>query len=668
VLAFWHRPGVSNTYFVTGGTGLIGRELVPRLLARGGEVRLLIREAAQSRQRAFIDRLHETARAHGATLRLVTGDVAEPNLGLSADDLAALKDVAHVFHLAAVYSLEVSDDRFERVNVGGTRHLLEALRGASFAGVLHHASSVAVAGDFAGTFTEEMLEAGQRHTHPYFASKYESERLVRAATDLRVRVYRPSAVVGHSVTGEMDRVDGPYYLFEPIRRIREVLPPWVPLPELRYAPLNMVPVDFVAAAIDAIAHRDGLDGKTFHVVDPSAPSFVKSFNAIAKAAGAPRMRKNPLRAFRGQSKAAAGMAGQLASVKFLRHELLRDLGLPPTLEQAQSPKLKFDATHLVVALEGTGVRIPAQAEYVEAMWDYWHRHLSPPKRKAELVREAFDGRRVLVTGASSGIGEAFALRAAELGARLVLVARRKDELERVAGRVRERGGEAHVVVADLATLEGCDEAVREALSAIGGVDVLVNNAGHSIRRSLVDSMERWKDVERLFQLNFMAPVRLIRGFLPGMRDRRDGVIVNVLSAGTHMATPNFGVYTSSKAALSQFSNTLAAEHAHENIHVLCSYLPFVRTPMMGATGLFDETSAMTPERAAEWMITGVARRERMVAPRSFRAFYMTNFVAPRQSARILNLLYRIWSDTPGEFPELALERAVFEKTVGSRWL
>src|SRR5690606_31242385 len=145
---------------------------------------------------------------------------------------------------------------------------------------------------------------------------------------------RPSAVVGHSRTGEMDRVDGPYYLFEPIRRIRAILPPWVPLPELRYAPLNMVPVDFVAEAIDAIAHRDGLDGKTFHVIDPDAPSFRPSFNLIATAAGAPRMQKNPLKALRGSTKksgAAAGMIGQLGSVKFLRHELLRDLGLPPAL-------------------------------------------------------------------------------------------------------------------------------------------------------------------------------------------------------------------------------------------------------------------------------------------------------------------------------------------------
>jgi short-subunit dehydrogenase len=653
---------VSTSYFVTGGTGLIGRELVPRLLARGGSVRLLVRAATQSTQRALLDGLHETARRHGATLDVVTGDVAEEHLGLSPEGLAGLRDAAHVFHLAAVYSLEVDDDRFERINVGGTRNVIDALRASGFSGVLHHASSVAVAGDHAGTFTEEMLEAGQRHAHPYLATKYESERLVRAAADLRFRIYRPSAVVGHSVTGAMDRVDGPYYLFEPIRRVRGVLPPWVPLPELRYAPLNMVPVDFVAASIDAIAHVEGLDGKTFHVVDPGAPSFRQSFNLIAKAAGAPRMQKNPMRSLRGGSKKsgpAAGMIGQLSSVKFLRHELLRDLGLPASLERAQSPKLRFDATNFVAALEGTGVRIPSQHEYVEAIWDYWLRHLSPPKRKAEAARDAMKGRR---------IGEAFALRAAELGARVILVARREEELERVARAVRERGAEAHVVVADLSTLEGCDATVEETLQKIGGVDVLVNNAGHSIRRSLVESLERWKDVERLFQLNFMAPVRLVRGFLPGMRERKDGVIVNVLSAGTHMATPRFGVYTSSKAALSQFSNTLAAEHAHENIHVLCAYLPFVRTPMMGATGLFDETSAMTPERAAEWMIEGVARRERMVAPRAFRGFYMTNFIAPRQSARLLNLLYRIWSDSPSEFPELTLERAIFEKTFKQRWL
>src|SRR5690606_10737226 len=146
----------------------------------------------------------------------------------------------------------------------------------------------------------------------------------------------------------------------------------------RYAPLNMVPVDFVAAAMDVIAHREGLDGQTFHVVDPSAPSFRRTFNLIAEAAGAPRMAKNRLRALRGAATGGpASMAGQLGSLRFLRHELLRDLGIPPALERAQSPKLRFDATNLLRALEGTEVRIPAQEDYVEAMWDYWLRRLSP---------------------------------------------------------------------------------------------------------------------------------------------------------------------------------------------------------------------------------------------------------------------------------------------------
>ena len=184
----------------------------------------------------------------------VTGDLQEPRLGLTDEQIGGLNGtIEHFFHLAAMYDMTASDEVNERLNVDGTRHAVE-LAGALHAGHLHHVSSVAAAGEFKGLFREDMFDEGQRLPSAYHRTKFESEKLVREQSSVPWRVYRPAIVVGHSQTGEMDKIDGPYYFFKAIQKARRALPEWVPLvgPELGYT--NIVPVDFVADALDHIAH------------------------------------------------------------------------------------------------------------------------------------------------------------------------------------------------------------------------------------------------------------------------------------------------------------------------------------------------------------------------------------------------------------------------------
>jgi NAD(P)-dependent dehydrogenase (short-subunit alcohol dehydrogenase family) len=161
------------------------------------------------------------------------------------------------------------------------------------------------------------------------------------------------------------------------------------------------------------------------------------------------------------------------------------------------------------------------------------------------------------------------------------------------------------VVADLSDMAACDAAVQAALERHGRIHVLVNNAGRSIRRPLTESRERFHDLERVMQINYFGPARLIRAVLPGMIAQKSGVILNVLSAGARNPSPRFGAYTASKAALGQVGDTLAAEHLHDGVRVVNAFLPWVRTPMMDATGKYEETRAMSPDRAARWMIEGI---------------------------------------------------------------
>ncbi|MEP7105593.1 MAG: SDR family oxidoreductase, partial [Chloroflexota bacterium] len=263
-------------YVVTGGTGFIGRRLVAELAKRKQPVHVLVREQSRSKLRGA-----------GRNVHPLFGDITKKNLGLSRTDLARVKG-AEVFHLAAVYDLEADDEANQLANVTGTRNLV-GFANAVKARRLHHVSSIAVAGgSFKGDFTEAMFDEGQSLDHPYYRTKFESEKIVREESKVPFRVYRPGIVIGSSEDGQADRADGPYYSFKLLQRLRDALPSWAPLVGYEGNPLNLVPVDYVAQAIDAIAAQPKQDGRTFHIVDPDPLSFGETVNVFLKAAHGPQ--------------------------------------------------------------------------------------------------------------------------------------------------------------------------------------------------------------------------------------------------------------------------------------------------------------------------------------------------------------------------------------------
>ena len=226
------------------------------------------------------------------------------------------------------------------------------------------------------------------------------------------------------------------------------------------------------------------------------------------------------------------------------------------------------------------------------------------------------GKRVVLTGASSGIGEAGAELFAREGATVVVVARRQELLEAVAQRITAAGGSAFSLPCNLSDLSAVDDLVKTVEDRFGGVDILVNNAGRSIRRPLAESLDRWHDVERTMTLNYYSPLRLIRGFAPGMFERGEGHIINVATWGVFSeASPLFSVYNASKAALSTVSRVIDTEWSERGVKSTTLYYPLVKTPMIAPTKEFDQLPAMTPNEAAEWMITAARRRPVRIAPR-----------------------------------------------------
>jgi NAD(P)-dependent dehydrogenase (short-subunit alcohol dehydrogenase family) len=239
------------------------------------------------------------------------------------------------------------------------------------------------------------------------------------------------------------------------------------------------------------------------------------------------------------------------------------------------------------------------------------------------------GKRVVLTGASSGIGECAAEQFARRGAKVVAVARRQDLLEEVVGRITASGGDAIAIPCDLSDLDAVDALVADVEKRLGGVDILINNAGRSIRRPLAESLERWHDVDRTMVLNYYSPLRLIRGIAPGMMERGDGHIINVATWGVFSEpSPLFAVYNASKAALSAVSRVIETEWATKGVHSTTLYYPLVATPMIAPTKEYQGLPALTPEEAAGWMIDAARTRPVRIAPRMAIAAQAIDTVLP----------------------------------------
>ena len=264
------------------------------------------------------------------------------------------------------------------------------------------------------------------------------------------------------------------------------------------------------------------------------------------------------------------------------------------------------------------------------------------------LERSLAGKTVLVTGASSGIGEAAAIKLAGAGGKLLLVARSEEKLGDIAARIAEHGGVAHAHPADLADSTDLSRLAEEVLAEHGGVDILVNNAGRSIRRSVKRSYEREHDFERTMELNYLAPVRLVLAFLPGMRERGFGQIINVSSASVQVRTPRFAAYTASKAALDAFSDCAAAELSHEGIRFSTISMPLVRTPMIEPTAIYRNFPSLSPEQAAERICSAIVHRPRKIGTPYGTLVGAIDTLDPIAMEAIRNRGYKMFPESGGK--------------------
>jgi NAD(P)-dependent dehydrogenase (short-subunit alcohol dehydrogenase family) len=628
------------TYFVTGATGFIGRHLVEQLLQRDGDIHVLVREGSTDKLDALIERWGPGARDR---IKPVVGDLAEPRLGVDPSPLKGKID--HFFHLAAIYDMTADDEVNERLNVAGTRNAVD-LANALEAGILHHTSSIAAAGNFKGLFREDHFDEGQELPSAYHRTKFESEKIAREQSTVPWRVYRPAIVVGHSETGEMDKIDGPYYFFKLIQKLRGWLPEWFPLagPELGWT--NVVPVDYVAKAMDHIAHQPDLDGQAFHLVNPMRQRSGEVLNIFSEAAHAPQMQMRvDKRIIEALPKGVLGLAMQAPPVKNVRRTLLADFGIPEEVIGHVGLRPDFDTRDTERALKGTDITVPELSDYAYKLWDYWERNLDPDLFKDRSFEGAVNGKRVVITGASSGIGEAAAMKIAAAGGIPLLVARGIEKLEELKRKIEAEGGTAYVYSADLSDYESIDALVEKIRDEHPVVDILVNNAGRSIRRSIALSHDRFHDFERTMQLNYFGAIRLTMGLLPHMRERKSGHIIQISSIGAQTNPPRFSAYVASKAALDAWTRVVGSETIGDNVHFTTIHMQLVKTPMIAPTKIYDAFPTLTPDEAGDLICEAIRSKPKTINTRIGTFGEVLYALAPKAMDQILHTAYKVFPDS-----------------------
>jgi NAD(P)-dependent dehydrogenase (short-subunit alcohol dehydrogenase family) len=630
-------------YFVTGATGFIGKRLVAKLLTRPGSVVYFLTRAVEL---SHLEDLYEYWGVDKTRVIPVIGDLTAPQLGVAKKDITKLKGkITHFFHLAAIYDLKASAEDQQRANVDGTRTTVsfaEEIGAKNF----HLVSSIASAGLFEGLFREDMFEEAENLDNPYFRTKHDSEAIVRKECKIPWRIFRPAIVVGDSRTGEMDKIDGPYYFFKLIQKLRKILPSWMPTIGLEGGRINVVPVDFVVAAMDHIAHLPKESGKCFHLTDPTPMRVGDLLNTFARAAHAPEMTMRinaALLGFIPRSVRKALFA--LTPVRRIRQAVMKDLGLPDDILEFINYPTRFDCRETLRVLKGTDIAVPPLDTYAWRLWDYWERNLDPDLFIDRTLRGQVEGKVVLVTGGSSGIGKATIRKIAEAGAIAVTIARDPAQLEETRVEFEAAGLRLITHAVDIANAEQCAAFVNLMNEKYGGVDFLINNAGRSIRRGIENSFDRFHDFERTMEVNYFGALRLTMGILPGMLAKRKGQIINISSIGVLTNAPRFSAYVASKAAMDAWTRCAASEFADRHIEFTTINMPLVRTPMIAPTRFYDNVPTLSPEEAADMIVDAIIHKPVRIATRLGIFGAVLHSLMPKVAQIVMNTSFRMFPDS-----------------------
>ena len=574
----------------------------------------------------------------GATGRKpLVGDLTAENLGLTDEAVAELGAVDHIVHCAAIYDITADEADQRAANVEGTRAVIDLARRLD--ATLHHVSSIAVAGTYHGEFTEDDFDVAQDLPTPYHQTKFEAELLVRSAAGTAlpgVPARGRGRRLPHRRNGQDRR---PVLLLRPAGeagRVAEVHPDGA----ARHRPHQHRSCRLCGGS----RRRDSCT-PTVATGRPSTSPPRKPLGCAASTAASPR--RQACRRFAGHCPVRP------------RHRSCGPPGAPrwcatwppPSsayrVRSSTSSTLRptFTSANTAEALRGTGITVPEFASYAPKLWRYWAEHLDPDRARRDDPAGPLVGKHVIITGASSGIGRASAIAVAERGATVFALARNAEALDDLIAEIRAAGGQAHAFTCDVTDSTSVEHTVKDILGRFGHVDYLVNNAGRSIRRSVIASTDRLHDYERVMAVNYFGAVRMVLALLPHWRERRFGHVVNVSSAGVQANGPKYSAYLPSKAALDAFADVVSTETLSDHITFTNIHMPLVKTPMIVPSRRLNPIPPISPEHAAAMVVRGLVEKPARIDTPVGTLADFGNYMTPKLSRRILHQLYLGYPDS-----------------------
>jgi short-subunit dehydrogenase len=372
----------------------------------------------------------------------------------------------------------------------------------------------------------------------------------------------------------------------------------------------------------------------------------EAMNHFAEAAHAPKISvRIDKRILDNLPKGTISMLMKLPALSGVRKQFLADLGIPEEVIGYVGLTAQFDTRDTERALEGSGITVPPLETYAWRLWDHWERHLDPDLFKDRSFEGAVNGKTVVITGASSGIGRSAAIKIAKAGGIPILVARSLDKLQELKAEIEESGGTAYAYSADLSDTDAIDGLVDQMMSDHAAIDVLVNNAGRSIRRSIALSYDRFHDFERTIQLNYLGTIKLIIRMLPHMRERKAGHVINVSSIGVQTNPPRFAAYVASKSALDAFTRVVASETLGDNVHFTTIHMPLVRTPMIAPTKMYDAFPTISPDEAADMICEAIRAKPKQINTRLGTFGEVLYALSPKTVDQVLHMAYKVFPDS-----------------------
>lgn len=585
---------------VTGAAGFLGKQLTLEILYRHPADRVLA--IVHSTDGSDLREWLSARRSRVDALELVHGDIEVPDCGFDQETLNRLASAqVHIYHAAARYDLADQNPAADTaINVNGTANVLrlaERIGARSFA----HISSVVVAGDFHGIWTEEHMNEARNWPSSYASSKHSAEQLVRESCVPSRTIHRLGILVGDQNTGSYFKEDGMYSFFEAIRRIDRAMPRELPMPVFGWGAVPLCPIDYAARAVAALSAKP-VDGLTVnHVFEDEVLRSDDIMRLVFAAAGREKTFEmswagHVLQAVEERSKHDTVLAD-------LQNEVLTvfaDIGVPRYLMQELQQSTQFSNAQTAERLRLLGIHSPSFEEYSSRIWHGWLAHRT--RALKDRRRDFFRGKRVLMTGGSSGIGAGMVRRMLELGVDSITVLGRSPERLAVSLGSHSASERVQYVPCDLLQPESVAAAVEQLVAEGEWIDVLVLSAGLSVHRRLLDMSDDLNELVRMTQVNFLSAIHLIRGVVPLMETRKDATVVTLSTIGTQVDVPGFGIYSATKAALDQVFAVLPSELSGAGIRFCSVRLPLVKTAMTDANVRLRQVPMLSVGRAVELVL------------------------------------------------------------------